>query len=405
MATKFTDRFLKDLKVPEGRKDMMVADAVVRGLFVRVGSAGGKVFIVQHTDAAGQKVRQRLDAYGAITIAQARTAAQAVLGKVAQGVDIRAERQARREKIEQEKSETSLTFGALVDEWATLHLAHKQQKYAKEAVRALRYSLPDMMDRPAARITRTDAVHALDAIAQAAPAMAGRCMAYARACYRWAKRRDKVAANPFEDLPVNAGIVQRDRVLTDDEMGRVWKAMGEMGYPFGPLFQLMALTLVRENEAAGARWEEFDGATWTVPKSRVKKGRADHVVALSAPAQELIRSIPRIADWDLVFTTTGTTASSGFSKAKERLDKLAGVSDWRLHDLRRTGVSKLAQLGYDQALADKLLDHQPENLSPVGRIYQRYSFATEQAKMLGAWGDWLTGKPGMDEKVVKLRVA
>jgi integrase len=405
MATKLTDRFLAGLKVPQGKKDMMVADTVVRGLFVRVGFAGGKVFLVQHTDAAGQKVRQSLGSWGAITVNQARTAAQAVLGKLAAGVDLRAERQARREKIEREKSETSLTFGAIVDEWVEIHLTHRQPKYAREAVRALRYSLADLMDKPAARITRADAVNALDKIARGgAVAMAGRVMAYARAAYRWAERRGKVPANPFADLPVSAGITQRDRVLSDDEMRRVWQAMGELGYPFGPLFQLMALTLVRENEATGARWEEFDGTTWTVPKERTKKARADHVVALSESARELIRSIPRVAGWDLVFTTTGTTAVSGFSKAKERLDKLSGVTGWVLHDLRRTGVSKLAELGYDPVLTDKLLDHQPESMTAVARIYQRYSFATEQAKMLSVWGDWLAGKP-VGEKVVKLRVA
>ncbi len=72
--------------------------------------------------------------------------------------------------------------------------------------------------------------------------MAGRTMAYGRACYGWAQKRGKVASNPFQGLPVPAAIVARDRVLDDREIGEVWRAGGTLGFPFGPLVRLMLLT-------------------------------------------------------------------------------------------------------------------------------------------------------------------
>jgi len=102
-----------------------------------------------------------------------------------------------------------------------------------------------------------------------------------------------------------------------------------------------------------------------------------------------------------VFPTTGTTPVSGFSKAKGQLDAAvmaarteaastagrepAALVPWRLHDLRRTGVSKLAALGIDSIVADKLLAHRPAKLAGVASVYQRHDFAAERARALDTW--------------------
>ena len=70
-----------------------------------------------------------------------------------------------------------------------------------------------------------------------------------------------------------------------------------------------------------------------------------HVVARCPTARDALATIPRIDGQDLVFSTTGRTAVSGFTKAKAALDRASGVKDWRLRDIRRTGVSSLAAMG------------------------------------------------------------
>jgi integrase len=87
----------------------------------------------------------------------------------------------------------------------------------------------------------------------------------------------------------------------------------------------------------------------------------------------------------LVFTTTGKTPISGFSKIKAKLDKLSQVADWTLHDFRRAGVSHLARMGFSPIVADKLLAHLPKALSNVARTYQRHDFADERKAALQAW--------------------
>ncbi|HUD61120.1 MAG TPA: integrase family protein, partial [Acetobacteraceae bacterium] len=255
MAT-LTDRFLKGLTLSPGQRDRLVFDSACPGLGVRLTPAGTRTFIAQWTDpATKRKVREPLGVWGNLTVEQAREATRARLGAVAKGINPHAERAKIREAAARERSETALTFDALVSEWVALHLRHRRPRYAAEAERAIRYSLADLIKRPAARITLADAVNALDKLSKAGKvAMAGRTMAYARAAFEWARKRGKVASNPFLGLPISAGTTERDRVLSDSELAEIWKAADGMDYPFGPFIKLAILTLQRREEVAGMRW-------------------------------------------------------------------------------------------------------------------------------------------------------
>jgi integrase len=253
--------------------------------------------------------------------------------------------------------------------------------------------LAGLLKRPAAQITRAEAVNTLDTLLKAGKiAMAGRVMAYARAAFRWAQKRGKVPANPFADLPVSSCSTERDRVLTDAEIVSIWQATADLGEPFGPLVKMLILTLQRREEVAGMRWTELsnDLTTWTIPSVRMKNGQA-HRVHLPDPARAALSSVTRIIGCDFVFTTTGLSAASGFSRVKKKLDRLSGVEGWRLHDLRRTGVSKLAELGFDPLVLDKLLAHKPAALKGVASVYQRHDFANDRAAALASWAAHVTG--------------
>jgi integrase len=384
-----------------------VFDSACPGLGVRLTVTGRRSFIVQWTDpATKRKVREPIGAWGALTIDQARDAARVRLGAVAKGINPKAERIKARVEADRERAEIALTFDALVTEWATLHLASRRPRYAAEAERAIRHAFADIMKRPAARITKADAREALDKLVNAGKAsMAGRTLAYARAAFRWAEKRGMVAGNPFQGLPISTRAEARDRALSDAELAEVWAAAGAMGYPFGPMIRLAILTLQRREEVAGMRWSEVsdDGEAWIIPAARMKNAKA-HVVRLSQAARDVLSAVPKVEGQDLVFSTNGKTPISGFSKAKLTLDrnisearakaaKKSGVkpldpTPWRLHDLRRTGVSKLASLGVDSIIADKILAHKPGKLNGVAAVYQRHDFAKEQADALDAWAEW-----------------
>lgn len=387
MPKKLNEKAIAALDVPEGKREAWLSDSDVVGLRVRA-TAGAKTFYVAWTDrATGERRREKLGAWGGITLEQARGAARAILGDVAKGDDPQAKRAARRAEAEREKAERALTLETLIDDWAKLHLAGKRPRYAAEAVRAIKHAFARDLSKPAARLTRAEAVNVLDGLTKAGKvAIAGRTLAYARACYAWAVKRGKVAENPFAELPIPAGVTERERELTPEETGRVWTAASNMPEPFGPFLCLLLLTLGRRDEVAGMRWSELsaDLSTWTIPGARMKKGVA-HVVALPEAARAALRTVKRRDGVDFVFTTTGKTPISGFAKAKAALDEAAKVLDWRLHDIRRTGVSMLAAMGFNPVIADKLLAHQSSTLRGAAKTYQRYDFADERRLALEAW--------------------
>ena len=92
---------------------------------------------------------------------------------------------------------------------------------------------------------------------------------------------------------------------------------------------------------------------------------------------------------DLVFTTTGRSSVSGFSKAKAQIDKLSTVGDWRLHDIRRTVVTHMSQLGIAHHVADAILNHKSGVISGVAAVYQRNQFLKERREAIEKWNDRL----------------
>jgi integrase len=229
-----------------------------------------------------------------------------------------------------------------------------------------------------------------------------------------------VPSNPFHGLPITTSAAARERVLNDPEVAEVWAAADTLGYPFGPFFKLTILTMQRRSEVAGMRWSEIAGdlSQWTLAGRRMKAGR-EHDVHLAEPARAILREIPRYEGCDFVLSTTGRTPISGISKAKTMLDaaivsaraetaaraghKAQPLVRWRIHDLRRTGVSALARLGFDSIVVDKILAHQPAKLLGVAAVYQRHDFARERAAALDAWGAHVLGAKG--DNIVRLSPA
>jgi len=88
-----------------------------------------------------------------------------------------------------------------------------------------------------------------------------------------------------------------------------------------------------------------------------------------------------------VFTTTGTTPISGFSKVKERLDKLSGVNGWTIHDLRRTlATIATGDLGIEPVVVDKILNHSSGAVTGIAAVYQRHAYLDQRKDALERWG-------------------
>jgi integrase len=249
--------------------------------------------------------------------------------------------------------------------------------------------------RRLSQITRADVHQMLDEIVdRGAPIAANRRFAAFRKMCKWAVARGIIDGSPCEGMSAPAAETKRERVLTDDELRLVWHACQHVGL-FGGVVRLLVLTGARRDEVAGMEWAELDldACTWTLPAARAKNKR-EHVVPLSDAALDIIKGLPRVEGRRFLFSTTGRTHVSGFSKAKVKLDAamraLRGdaaelVPAWVIHDIRRTVATNLQKLGVRLEVTEAVLNHVSGSRAGIVGVYQRHDFATEKRAALTAW--------------------
>jgi integrase len=221
------------------------------------------------------------------------------------------------------------------------------------------------------------------------------------AFFGWLLSEGRIEANPCASLKLPKAADSRDRVLSDAEIVAFWHAASTLGEPLGPLLQLLLLTGARRSEAAGLRRAEVsaDGATWTIPSTRTKNGRA-HQVPLPPLARGILAGIKPIAGpADFVFTRDGRTAIGNWSSTKLRLDAAMGEptpAAWVIHDLRRTAATGMAEIGVAPHIVEACLNHVSGAKASVAGIYNRAAYAAEKKAALERWAshveDLVAGK-------------
>lgn len=398
-SQKLTARTIENAKAPaNGRHE--VWDTLVRGFGLRVTERGMKSWTLMYR-INGRQRRLSLGGYPAYDLAEARDFAREALRLVGRGVDPADERKAAREAA---RSTERDTVEKLVRQFIERHAKAKTRKWRDTERMFELYVLPKWGQQPLNSITRRDVIELLDGIMdQGKPYSANKVLSHVRRFFNWCVERDILDATPVAKVKSPAKEVSRDRVLSDDETVAVWRTCDSMGWPFGLAFKLMLVTGQRRDEVATMRWSDIDreSGIWTQPREVTKSDRL-HEVPLSSLAVEILDAVPRLGDH--VFTTTGNTPVSGFSKAKRRCDKLSGVAGWRLHDLRRTCASGMARIGIAPHVVEKVLNHASGTISGVAAVYNRHGYTEEKRTALDAWARAIasTIRPG-EQNVIEMR--
>jgi integrase len=237
-------------------------------------------------------------------------------------------------------------------------------------------------------------------VARGSPYQARNLYGYAQRIFNWAIGRGvyDITGSPLDRLKSSELVGKkrpRTRTLNDAEIAALWRAAQRLGYPYGPLFQLLLLTGQRKSEIAEARWREIDlkARLLIVPAARMK-GDAPHVVPLVADAMQIIEALPRFADGDYLFSTmAGSNPVNGFSKSKLRLDQLmldelrkenpeALLVPFVIHDLRRTMRTGLSSLPVPNLVRELVIGHVKPGLH---KVYDQYAYLPERTDALALW--------------------
>jgi integrase len=385
--TNLNDAILRNAKPQVQRYDLY--DARVRGLGLRVATSGTKSWFVMRR-VKGRMTRKTFGRYPALSLTDARRMATGLVADMARGL------------VDDRPSD--YMFDAAVEEW--LQRDQGKNRTVRQVRNALNlYVMPTLSRRKLHEVSKADVIRIIDKIMdRGAGVSANRVLAYLRRFFTWTIERDLLQANPTAGIPKPFQETSRDRVLSIEELARVNLATESMGYPFGPLIQMLLLTGQRRDEVAHAVWDEFDlsARRWTITSNRAKNGH-QHVVHLSVPVLDLLNKLPRIDGQHYLFSTIGTRPFSGFSAAKKRLDRTTGISDWTLHDLRRSFATHCReQLGISPVVIDKVLNHQSGAVRGIAAVYQRGAYLEQRRDALDAWGKFITSTMNLPPDLEKM---
>ena len=365
-----------------------LVDGREEGLRLRAGERGARWSVLVRSREGG-RVRIPLGSWPAVSIAEARTGARSVRLQMGYALGT---------------PDRAFNVGELLEIYRRRKLS--QLKRGEGTARTLTAALAGVLSRDAPMITRRDIGLIVDNIADRAPIQANRALAYMKAFFAWCVGRGYLEANPAASVAKPSREATRSRAPSLAELVEIWDAAAVLGYPFGDIVRLLMLTAARRDEVAKMQAFEIeisDGrANWIVPAARSKNGRAIRT-ALPALAQRLVEAAmarrPLGSKW--IFTTSGVTPVSGWSKAKKRLDELiakkrarlspelGSMSPWRLHDLRRSFATLACDtLLIDAAVADRCLNHVgASTTSTISRIYARNEMYEQRRAALQCWAD------------------
>ena len=262
---------------------------------------------------AGSKLRKyTIGPYGRVTLHQARIAAQKVFAAKLEGRDPAAEKREAKRRVVADRVED------LLEAFIAQRLS--QNRSAGEISRLLRREMGKPWGgRSIHEISKRDVIDVVSAIEQrGAPAAANKALKSIKTFLNWCVGRAVLDKSPAEGVPLPTKEIARDRVLEDDELGRIILAARHIGEPYGGIVELLALTGQRREEVAQMRWEELDLAqrVWTIPKSRTKNAKA-HIVHLSNQSLTVLKRANKRGPY--VFSVLGTKPFQEFSKAKPNL--------------------------------------------------------------------------------------
>jgi integrase len=385
MKTKLTDRLIRTRKPPASGR-LIITDTAVPGLSLRINAAstknpdGLRYWLLRYRPRYQEQRSTVLGPYPALSLADARQRAGDIANAAKKGIDLLAEE--KRQAEDRQKAEArARTIREIGDDYLA-HIEGHLKSYQNISSRFRNHIFPALGNRLIGEVRRADIVELLDKLQH----HRGLCHTTNRVretlicLFGYAIERQLVETNPAAGTKRRKVERPRERVLSRDELRLLWEALDGIPDPARSYTRVLMLTGCRRQEARAMRWDELDleSPLWSLPSQRTKAARP-HEIPLSEDATEIISSMPRRGPY--VFTIDGKRPMT-VHQIKARLDRESGVKDWRLHDLRRTLRSGLAELGVSYEIAERVIGH---SMPQLERTYNVFTYREEKRNALERW--------------------
>ncbi|WP_166802249.1 tyrosine-type recombinase/integrase [Microvirga pakistanensis] len=393
--------------LPIQAKEYAVWDEATPGFGVRVYPSGQRRYVYRYRAGASRSAPARMVTIGDVRklgLEDARRVARDLAGQVARGGDPSAEkRQSELERVRKRR------FADVCDEFLTKYVGPRlRPRTAAEYRRILIRLFEPLASKPFDAVTRTDIADALHSIAERGIRQANLARAVIRKMFSWARSVGLCDENPVRDTAPAGRDVRRERVLSLEELGLIYRAALALDDTYGGAVRFLMLTGQRRSEVFEMPHSEIDieGRLWRLPAERTKNRRL-HDVPLSQTALDILTS--RQHGRELVFSTLHGTVFGALSKAKRRLDakvlelqravdpKASPLPHWTLHDLRRSFVTHAHdQLGVDIPVIERAINHISGTFGGIVGVYNRAPLLKERRAAFDGWDRLLTHAAGLD---------
>jgi integrase len=378
MTMRLTNKIVATLPVPAtGNK--ITRDSEVTGLGIRVTAGGNRTFVFNYIRKAdGRERRYTIGEFGPWEVGPAREEAKRLRRVVDAGGDPLGQLQ---------ETRSAPTVADLFARFEQEHLPRKRVRTQKSYRNTIRRDvLPALGSVKVAAVTYADIDKLHRVISKRAPVQANRALMYSSKMFalaiKWGMRSD----NPCRGVERNTEAARR-RYLVGDELPRLMAALDRHSkHQAVNAIRLLLLTGARRGEVLSARWDQIDLSTgiWCKPASATKQ-KMMHVVPLSAPALELLRSLSRRGDY---LFPAGNGHQQDMDHIWHSICRDAGISGLHIHDLRHHFASVLASSGHSLPIIGQLLGHsQPQTTARYAHLFDE-----AQRKATEAAGAIITGK-------------
>lgn len=330
---------------------------------VRVYPSGKKSFVLFYRSKGRQHIKV-IGQYGPLTLEQARNLAKKDLAAVIDNKD---------PLDEKRKVRGGISFKEFCTVYMKRHAKEYKRTWVADQRRIDKYLVPAFGSLKIDSITRADVVNLYSDIVQQFPYEANRIIQQLSKMFERAKFWGYIKDEHFN---ITRGVRQfkekkRDRWITVDELPRLAQAINEEKNFYGSNALWLYLLLgVRRDELLTAKWSDIDWHRQELKLPETKAGRV-HYIPLSAPVLALLHELPKQKDNPYILPGDKPGGHLvNIEKIWRRVRKAAGVEDVRLHDLRRTLGSWLAQSGNSLHLIGRVLNHSSQSTTA---IYARFA--------------------------------
>ncbi|MCC5907016.1 MAG: tyrosine-type recombinase/integrase [Balneolaceae bacterium] len=365
---KLTDAFIRSVNEPGE-----YYDEVVKGLCLRVTPRLAKSYSYEY-NYNGKKKRKTFGQADNTSLKEARDQCRETKVLLINGIDPM-------EEIDHRKNKLSITVSDLAEMYIREHLPSLTEKTQIDYKRYLKKRiLKKFGSREVNKINRREIIEFLDEIAftEGYAVTSNRVLATLSGLFTFGLEKSIIQKDPTKNIKKKQEKA-KERVFTNKEIKILWDYFSKMKMPTGNLYKIILLYARRKTETMKAEWSDINNGIWTIPGKNTKNNK-DVILPITDLAQQIFNELEKYSGKSkYIFESPRipNTHLQNDTNSRKRIQDKTDINDFTPHDLRRTAITKLAEIGTPEHIGKVIANHSQGDKNDVFKVYNRYKYAKE----------------------------